>query len=720
MKTVQIILLFLLTIPLVNAQQRISGSVTDTKSNPISGANVYLEGTYDGASTDINGAFQFETMETGTQNLIVSMMSYDVAMQSGDVSYLKDLRIVLKEAINQLNGVTLTAGSFTAGDNSKASVLKPLDIVTTAGAAGDFVAALQTLPGTAAVNEDGRLFVRGGGAEETQVFIDGQRVFQPFNATANNVPTRGRFSPFLFKGITFSTGGYSAEYGQGLSSVLLLNTTDIPDQEKTDISIMSVGGGVGHTEIWGNSSLSFNTSYINLAPYENLIPSDQGIQWNRPFESISGEAVFRNRGEKSMFKLYSGFNHSVLDIDQEDINFDDFVRFRLKNNNLYFNSTYKHFLEDDWTVTSGASLSIDTNDIGILENTIATNETASHLKMKVNKNFSNRFQLQFGTEYFMTDYADTFSAPNSDGLDSGFNDNLFGAYAEADLFFSNSFAMKFGVRAEHSSILNAASVAPRLSLAYKSGERGQFSLAYGDFYQNPVTEYLKFQPNLETEKTSHYIFNYQYLDNGKTFRAEAYYKDYAGLVKFNTVMPQFNSEYTNSGDGYAAGLDIFWRDNKSIKNLDYWISYSYLDTQRNYRNFRESATPNFAPKNSASIVGKYFISDLRSQVGLSYNYGSGRPYDNPNTDAFLAERTKSFNNLSLNWAYLISPQKILYLSVNNALGFNNVNGYQYTEAPNMNGTFDRRAILPTADTFFFVGFFWTISQDKKSNQLNNL
>jgi outer membrane receptor for ferrienterochelin and colicin len=720
MKAVQTLFLFLLTSSFVNAQLVVSGTVTDAKDNPIAGANVYLEGTYDGASTDINGAFEFETTETGTQNLVVSMMSYDVEMQSGDVSYLTDLRIVLREAINQLNGVTLTAGSFTAGDNSKASVLKPLDIVTTAGAAGDFVAALQTLPGTAAVNEDGRLFVRGGGAEETQVFIDGQRVFQPFNATANNVPTRGRFSPFLFKGITFSTGGYSAEYGQGLSSVLLLNTTDIPDQEKTDISVMSVGGGLGHTEIWGNSSLSFNTSYINLAPYESLIPSDQGIRWNRPFESISGEAVFRQKGEKSMFKLYTGFNHSVLDIDQEDINFDDFVRFRLKNNNLYFNSTYKHFLEDEWTVTSGASLSIDTNDIGILDNTIATNETASHLKVKVNKNFSNRFQLTFGTEYFITDYRDTFTAPDVTTFNTGFSDNLFGAFAEADIFFSNSFAMKLGVRAEHSSILNAASVAPRLSLAYKSGEKGQFSLAYGDFYQNPLTEYLKFEPNLETEKTSHYIFNYQYLENGKTFRAEAYYKDYDGLVKFNTLMPQFDSEYTNGGSGYATGLDIFWRDNKSVKNLDYWISYSYLDTERDYRNFRESATPNFAPKHSASIVGKYFISDLRSQVGLSYNYGSGRPYDNPNTDAFLAERTKSFNNLSLNWAYLISPQKILYLSVNNVLGFNNVNGYQYADTPNMNGQFDRRAILPTADTFFFVGFFWTISQDKKSNQLNNL
>jgi len=716
----QLAILFLLIVAQANAQHIISGRVTDTKKNPISGANVYLEGTYDGASTDDKGEFRFETQETASQNLVVSMVSYDSFMQFVDISYLKDMNIVLREAINELSGVTLTAGSFAAGDNSKASVLKPLDIVTTAGAVGDFVAALQTLPGTATVNEDGRLFVRGGGAEETQVFIDGLRVFQPFNATANNVPTRGRFSPFLFKGITFSTGGYSAEYGQALSSVLLLNTSDIPDQEKTDISIMTVGGGLGHTEIWGDKSLSLNTSYINLAPYERLIPSDQGIRWNRPFESISGEAVFRSKGERSLFKLYTGFNHSVLDIDQEDINFDDFVRFRLKNNNLYFNSTYKHFFENEWTLSGGASLSIDTNDIGLLGNTIATNETAAHLKVKVDKNFSNRFQLYTGAEYFKTDYTDTFVAPNAMAFDAGFTDNLFGAFAEADMFFSNSFAMKLGARAEHSSLLTTTTLAPRLSLAYKSGEKGQFSLAYGDFYQNPLREYLRFQPDLKTEKTSHYIFNYQFLDNGKTLRAEAYYKDYDGLVKFNTLLPQFDSEFTNGGVGYAAGLDVFWRDNKTLKNFDYWLSYSYLDTKRDYRNFRETATPNFAPKHSSSIVGKYFITDLRSQIGLSYIFGSGRPYDNPNTKEFLAERTKAFNSLSLNWAYLISPQKILYFSVNNALGFNNVNGYQYADAPNTEGIFDRRAILPTADTFFFVGFFWTISKDKKSNQLNNL
>ncbi|WP_190809164.1 TonB-dependent receptor [Flagellimonas sp. S3867] len=720
MKNQIFFLLTFLSTGILLSQTIVSGTVTDTKNNPIVGANVYLEGTYDGASTTEHGKFSFETTETGTQTLVISMLSFDPYYEVGDVKHLENLQIKLVESINALTGVTLTAGTFEAGDNSKVSVLKPLDIVTTAGAAGDFVAALRTLPGTTTVNEDGRLFVRGGSAGETQVFIDGLRVFQPFNATANNIPTRGRFSPFLFKGITFSTGGYSAEYGQALSSVLLLNTTDVPDQEKTDISLMSVGGGLGHTKIWGDQSLSINTSYINLSPYESLIPSSQGVRWNSPYESIAGEAVFRSKGEKSMFKLYTGFNHSNLDIDQEDINFDDFIRFRLKNNNLYFNSSYKYFFENDWSLTTGAAVSRDSNDIGLLENAIETKETASHVKVKLRKNFSNRFNLTFGSELFNTDYEETFMANDGFTFEGSYDDQLWAGFTETDIFLSNQFAMKLGIRGEHSSLMQDFTVSPRVSLAYKPGDKGQFSLAYGDFYQNPLTNVAKFGQPLLSEKTSHYILNYQYVGDGKTFRAEGYYKDYDNLVKYDAEQPQFDSNFTNLGNGYAAGLDVFWRDNKSINNLDYWISYSYLDTERDYQNFSERATPNFAPKHNFSLVTKYWVNKLRSQVGLSYSYGSGRPYDNPNTPGFLAEKTKSYNNLSVNWAYLIDQQKILYFSVNNLLSFNNVSNYQYADTPNMNGIYDRRAITPPADSFFFVGFFWTISTDGKSNQLDNL
>jgi hypothetical protein len=120
------------------------------------------------------------------------------------------------------------------------------------------------------------------------------------------------------------------------------------------------------------------------------------------------------------------------------------------------------------------------------------------------------------------------------------------------------------------------------------------------------------------------------------------------------------------------------------------------------------------------VVAKYWIDDWKSQIGFSYQYGSGRTYTNPNTPGFLQEKTKDFNSVSLNWAYLLSPQKILYFSINNAFAFNNVNGYQYSSTADANGNFNRRTLRPAADQFFFVGFFWTISEDGSDNQLDNL
>jgi outer membrane cobalamin receptor len=165
---------------------------------------------------------------------------------------------------------------------------------------------------------------------------------------------------------------------------------------------------------------------------------------------------------------------------------------------------------------------------------------------------------------------------------------------------------------------------------------------------------------------------------------------------------------------------LFWRDSKSIKNIDYWVSYSYLDSERDYRNYPMQAQPNFVNTHNLSVVGKYWIADWKSQIGFSYTFASGRTYTNPNEVGFLNAKTKAYSSLSLNWAYLISQQKILYLSINNALGYKNINGYQYANTPDINGDFARRAIRPAADQFFFVGFFWTISEDKKSNQLDNL
>jgi len=702
-----------------HAQTTISGKVVDTKNNPILGASVYLDGTYDGTSTNEKGDFLFKTEEKGTQTLVVSFVSFETFVKFDDVSNLKNLQIKLRDDINSLDAVVINAGTFKAGEAAKVTVLKPLDIVTTANAVGDVLGALQTLPGTAANPEDGRLFVRGGSADETQIFIDGIRVFTPYSPTPNNAPTRGRYSPFLFKGITFSTGGYSAEFGQALSGVLDLTTIDKPDQEKTEISLMTLGVGVGNTQIWGENSLSINTSYINLKPYTDIFPDRN--EFIRPFQSASGEAVYRHSfKDDSMLKIYGAFSYTDLEVIQDDINFDDGLRFGLNNRNLYINSSYKNKIGNNWRVETGLSFTNDNSTIKIIDDQIDNSENSAHFKVKLNKQFSSRFRVSFGSEYFITKFNETYNPLNSETFNYGFNNNLFASFAETDLFFSKNLVTKIGIRAEHTDLLNEFTISPRASISYKTGKNAQFSLAYGQFYQNPSNNYLKFSQDFKAENASHLIANFQHTKQNQIFRIEAYYKDYKDLVKFDSQQPNFTSNFNNDGAAFAKGIDIFWRQNQKIKNTDYWISYSFLDTKRDFRNYPTTATPNFASAHNLSVVGKHFIESLQSQVGFAYNFASGRTYTNPNEPGFLNNKTKSFNSVSLNWAYLIDQQKILYFSLNNALGTKNVFGYNYKNTPNINGNFDRQAIVPNADTFFFVGFFWTISDDKTSNNLNNL
>lgn len=711
------ILLFSLTI---FSQNIISGKVVDEKGKPVSGANVFIEGTYDGASTTEMGDFSFTTTVKGNQTLVVSFLIYETSKTVIDVANFQNKTIKLRESVTSLDAVVITAGTLEAGDKARVSVLKPLDIVTTAGSAGNIIAALQTLPGTQTVGEDGRLFVRGGEANETQTFVDGIRVAQPYGASTNNVPTRGRFSPFLFSGMSFSTGGYSAEYGEALSSVLLLNTQDEPDQNKTEISLMTVGLGIGNTQKWKKNSLSVNANYLNLAPYQAAIP--QNVDWNSPFQSLSGETVYRYNFNNGILKVYAAFDSSKFDINQESINSPEKIRVDLNNNNFYFNSSYKGVFGNNWQITSGLSYGYSNNKINLDSDKVANDENAAHLKLKLRKSFSERVKISFGADYFVTQFNEDFNENSGSVFTNGYDSNIAAIYTEADIFFSKKWAAKVGIRASNNDLLNETAISPRISFAYKMAKNSQFSFAYGDFTQTPNAEYIKYSSNnqFESEKASHYILNFQYNKNGKTFRAETYYKDYRNLVKFDTETARYNSVFDNSGSGYAKGLDLFWRDGKSIKNLEYWVSYSYIDTERDYKNFSSQVTPSFVADHSLSIVTKNWINDWKSQIGFTNSYSSGRPYNNPNETKFMNGKTKSYNSLSFNWAYLLSQQKILYFSVSNVLGSQNVFGYEYANNPDNTGFYNRKEIIPTADRFFFVGFFWTISNDKKDNQLRNL
>jgi hypothetical protein len=219
-----------------------------------------------------------------------------------------------------------------------------------------------------------------------------------------------------------------------LSSVLLLSTIVEPNQEKTDLTFMSVGLGIGNTKIWGKNSFSVNASYNNLAPYQFALPDRN--KWKKPVEALSGEMVCRHTfNDDSLLKVYGAFSSTNFDLIQDDINFDEGVRFGLKNRNLYINSSYKNKFGNNWRFETGVSFTNENTESKIIEDVISNTENSAHFKMKLKKNFSNRFKITFGSEYFITDFNEDYDSFTEDDFSYGFDNNLFASFIETDILF---------------------------------------------------------------------------------------------------------------------------------------------------------------------------------------------------------------------------------------------------------------------------------------------
>jgi hypothetical protein len=700
-----------------NSQTVLKGIVKDEAGLGIPGANVSIEGSYDGTSTNAQGIFSFSTYETGSKKLTFSFVGFKsksvmIALENAE----ETIDIILAEEINVLEGVTISAGSFTAGEEKRRTLLKPLDIATTAGATADIAGALNTLPGTQKVGESGRLFVRGGDGNETRTFIDGMVVMDAYGPAAPNTPSRGRFLPFMFKGTSFSTGGYSAEYGQALSSVLVLNSKDKAEINQTDIGLLSVGADVAHTQVWKNSSLSGKIQYTNLRPYTGLI--NQRIDWVLAPISLDGSAAYRQRvGKDGIFKFFGNFSQTDFSLNNYDIA-DPTQKQQLDLSNRYYygNVSYQKPLNKNWSVRSGASYSYNSNSVYVDRNPVNEIEQGIHLKMVFEHSASDRLDLKIGTEHYYRNYQAT-QLINIQSQSTAFNEPLTALFSEGEFRANKHFVLKAGLRAEENELIHKTHLDPRFSMAYKPWQRGQFSFAYGAFRQTAQNQYQRINNHLDAERAEHLIVNYQLLTDRRTLRIEAYYKKYFNLVKFQNFDP---AQLTNTGSGYAKGFEFFWRDSQSIKNIDYWISYSFLDTERDYLQFPRAAIPSFASQHNLSIVYKHFISALKMQLGATYSFSSGRTYFNPNNERFNSDMTPSYQDLSLNIAYLPKANLILYLSCTNLTGNDNIFSYQFSSRPNADGVYAGRAIRQPADRFLFVGVFITLSKNKSIGQLPNL
>lgn len=404
------ICLLTILIPLVNvyvmAQEHniIRGDVCDEEGQPMVGANIYIYGTIDGCMCDTLGKFSFETSLKGTVTLKCTFMGYTDYIKRITIPVNKEISIKMKPQAFTLDNVDIVASSFSFGQTEKVKSIKPLDVVMAGNSCGDIFASLHTLPGVQTVGESGKLHVRGGDSYESQVFINGMHVLQPYDAEPSNTVTRSRFSPFLFKGINFSLGGYDSEYGQALSSILPMETTDVQTHDKFGLNFSPLSVAAGGTKSLNASSLSFNVEYMDLKLYNKLFPDK--YDWDKPYRKISGEVQYKVEPTPSCnIKTYIGFDHTELGYHIPFSVFNAYERkLGMTENNMYINSVLRLNLSRGWSFFAGVAESWFRNVVDgamIANDEYVDRKMETHLKIRISKNFSGRYKLSFGAE----DYA---------------------------------------------------------------------------------------------------------------------------------------------------------------------------------------------------------------------------------------------------------------------------------------------------------------------------
>jgi len=271
-------------------------------------------------------------------------------------------------------------------------------------------------------------------------------------------------------------------------------------------------------------------------------------------------------------------------------------------------------------------------------------------------------------------------------------------------------------------------VAPRVSVAYKFADNSQASFAYGIFYQNPERKYLPTTAGLNYSKATHYILQYQKMGNQRTFRMEAFYKNYDALYKTSFSFTGREMAANNNGFGYAKGVELFWRDKKTFKDVDYWVSYSFLDTKRDFLNYPKAITPSFAASHTAALVVKKFVLPWKTGFNLSYNFATGRPYyriayDNAQSKYVISDagRTINYNSMSFSVNYLPGIGKknpkaftVWVLGINNVLGQNQVFNYNYSADGSR-----KEAITAPSKRFIYLGCFISFGIDRTQDAINN-
>jgi len=668
----------------------ISGRIQDAGTmEALPGVNVVLDGTRLGAAADAEGYFVIHDIPVGAYRLHIRMVGYKVKILRQVLvaaDQITELQIQLEAISIEMGAVTVTRGKRQAAGerlNPSQRELEPREILTLAGGGEDIFRGITTMPGVVARSDaSAQFYVRGGTPDQNLIIVDDVPVFNPYRLKALGGPI-SMFNPDVVEYVELLPGGFSAQYGDKLSSVLIARNREGSRFENLgkasmsliDMRLLAEGPLPGSGEE-GSWLLSGRRTYYDLL-LDRMADIPTGTVFPN-FQDIQGKLVYDLSPEQKIRVNYSDSREKMilteLEVEGEGEDLDLFEEeefFSLSNHidsrlasvgwvNAFSdvslsNLTLSRF-NDNWTMAFKAgdyhyTPVIDMQKMEIRED--LTHILTPRQTLKMGLTVSDLI-----TDIGISMTMDSSSYYEQDPEDRREED---GAIIDRDIRLQNASSMTgmyiedewvllppvltvlAGFRGDYSTFTQEWVYSPRLSATYNLNIQTSLHMGWGKYYQAPnfVSLFERFERSiewnlfetiqLETEMAEHTLLGVEYRPTQHyVAKIEGYYKDLKHLVV------QRDSAYSyipdNSGEGYAYGAELFLQKLElPTSRLSGWLSYSYsLSKEKGakpYYYYRE-----FDQRHTFSLVGRYNVYN-NMYLDIQYSYGSGFPWTPPQYDS---------------------------------------------------------------------------------------
>ncbi len=731
----------------------IEGTLFESTSlHPLPGTDVSLLGTDNTIITDKDGKFIFNNIPVGTYAIRFSLEGMKAQIKT-DIIVKSNKSTIINAKIQLISktqeSITVSASYFNLAFDQPANTVNfsNEEIRRAPGTGGDVSRIISSMPSVAQVSDQANnLVVRGGSSHENLFLIDNIQI-----PNINHFPFQGSgggaislINVDFIEDVEFFAGGFSAIYGDRLSSVMNLRLRE-GSREKFNgqLSLDFTGAGLnieGPISVKkgkrssGSWMFSARRSYIDLL--NNIMDTGADIQYS----DLQGKIVY-NLSARSKLTLLgiSGTDKSNVShenaIDQGETLFGNTENkeytiglnwFWMWSDKGYSNTSISHTKTHfDYKFRKTVTDSLFLNNLSEDESLHIRN--VNHLNLSYNQKFQFGFEAHHNNSlynYFTASYIDQLGQQSPETQKQiNISADKVSFFLDYSLTVFSKLSFNLGLRADYFSYTGNITYSPRGSISFKVSDRTSLSASLGVFRQTlPLLLLYQNEKNKELQDPSalQYSFGFNHIfGESIKLNIETYYKKYENFP----IDPQQQSlcllddifgfllfgDNPLSDKGKASSYGVEFVLQKKLKEKFYgMISSSIFQTQ--YRDLSGKWYDRIFDNRYIFAVQGGYKPNQKWEFSIKWTIAGGRPYtpfdielsEAANSGIFDQSRINSkrmpaYHSLNLRFDrrfYFNKSNLTVYLSVWNAYNNKNVASHYWNEIENKSDYSYQFSILP--------------------------